>query len=64
MVFKDIHPSFTEGVVVDVVHEHKEWRIQVYGVFWFARAATNLSFKPGDTVRVVGRQGIKLIIDM
>lgn len=60
---KGHHQLFEEGIVVDVVREHKEWRIQVYGVFWFAKANTNLNFHPGDVVRIIGRQGTKLIID-
>lgn len=55
---------FEEGVVIDVVREHQEWRIQIYGVYWFARTNSHCNFKPGDIVRIVGRKGTKLIIEM
>lgn len=55
---------FEEAIVVEVVREHQEWRIQLHGVYWFARTNSNSSFKPGDIVHIVGRQGTKLIIDI
>lgn len=55
--------GLSEGVVVDVVCQHKEWVVRVYGIYWHARTPTEASFKPGDSIRIVGRQGTKLLIE-
>lgn len=52
-----------EGIVVEIVRKSEEWRVQVHGVYWFAKTNTHLDFNPGDIIRVVGRKGNKLIID-
>ncbi|MFG6093798.1 NfeD family protein [Leptothoe sp. ISB3NOV94-8A] len=60
---KEYRQLSTEGIVVEIVRKSEEWRVQVYGVYWFAKANRHLDFNPGDIVRVVGRRGNKLIID-
>ncbi len=53
--------SKEEGTV-DAVVAQQEWRIKFHGVYWHARAKDSFTFSPGDTVRIVGREDLKLLI--
>ncbi|MEO1352707.1 MAG: NfeD family protein [Cyanobacteria bacterium J06635_15] len=44
-------------------NNRQEYWIRYHGVLWTAISATPLSLKTGEKVKVVGRQGNRLIIE-
>lgn len=53
-----------QGQVHAVVKPGLEWVVCVNGVYWKARAAlADYSFKAGDAVRPIDRQGNTLLIE-
>jgi len=50
------------GVIESVVRQGHEWRVRVSGVYWSAITTRPVELCPGDSVEVVGRQNLKLII--
>lgn len=52
-----------EGVVKAVVREGKEWQVYVRGIYWFARSIKPADLAPGASIRVVGQDSIKLLIE-
>lgn len=51
-----------EGLIIEVVRPRHEWIVRVYGVYWHARTSTHSDFAPDDLVRVIGREGQRLLI--
>lgn len=51
-----------EAVVAEIVRQKELWRVEYQGSWWTARSIEPLFLVPGSIVRVVGRQGITLII--
>ena len=39
------------------------WQVEYHASFWYAYASKHYSFNPGDVVRVIGREGIGLLIE-
>lgn len=59
----DDEQSEHEAVIEDVLTPGKEWRVRYKASFWKAGSNTvNLDLLPKDTVHVIGRQNLKLII--
>lgn len=52
-----------EGKIDKVIEPGKVWRVAHKATFWFARSHADANFCPGDWVRVVGREGIVLVIE-
>jgi len=52
-------PVGHEGVVVQV----SPLEVEVFGSFWHARSAPATEFRKGDRVRVVGREGLTLVVE-
>lgn len=59
---RDFSENGKEGVIEAVLEPAHEWRIRVQGVYWRARSSMNTNFQPGDRIRVIGRDEIKLLI--
>ena len=59
---RDFSENGKEGVVDAVLEPAKEWRIKVQGVYWRARSKVKTNFRPGDRIRVTGRDEGKLLI--
>jgi membrane protein implicated in regulation of membrane protease activity len=52
-----------EAIVDEIVHAGDRFRVKFQGSYWFARAKSFLLILPGDSVRVVGRQNITLLVE-
>jgi membrane protein implicated in regulation of membrane protease activity len=52
-----------EGKIAEVVEQGKVWRVWHKATFWFARSRKGTDFKPGDWVKVVGREGTVLFVE-
>lgn len=52
-----------EGVVDEVVHQGREWRIQFQASYWTARSHHLITLVPGDLVRIIGRDNITLLVE-
>lgn len=52
-----------EAVVQKVVQQGKVWRVDFEGSNWYARCERDVVLVPGDTVYVVKRHNITLIIE-
>lgn len=53
-----------QGQIDSVVQPGLEWIVCVNGVYWKARAAlADYSFKAGDAIRPIDRQGNTLLIE-
>jgi membrane protein implicated in regulation of membrane protease activity len=52
-----------EAKVDKVVEPGRTWRVYHKGVYWPAYSYSGANFQPGDWVRVVGRDGINLVIE-
>ena len=52
-----------EGIINTIVQQGRIWRIQFEATEWNARSVYPVSLFPGDSVRVVGRQNITLLIE-
>lgn len=52
-----------EGVIDEVICQQKEWRVFFSATYWSARSEHPTTLMPGDTVRVVGRDNITLLIE-
>jgi membrane protein implicated in regulation of membrane protease activity len=52
------------GIIHSVVTPGLEWVVRVNGVYWTARAAlADYTFKAGDSIRPIDRQGNTLLIE-
>lgn len=63
LVFEEkLYPG--QGQIHSVVQPGLEWVVCVNGVYWKARAAlADSSFKAGDAIRPIARQGNTLLIE-
>lgn len=52
-----------EGIIVEVVSPGYEWVVRVCDVYWHARSLTEDNFAPDERVHVIGRKGLKLLIE-
>lgn len=52
-----------EGKIETVVEQGKTWRVRHNATTWSARSDSAADFRPGDWVRVIGRQGLTLFIE-
>jgi membrane protein implicated in regulation of membrane protease activity len=52
-----------EGKIDKVIEPGRVWRVAHKATFWFARSHADANFRPGDWVKVVGREGIVLLIE-
>jgi membrane protein implicated in regulation of membrane protease activity len=51
-----------EAIIEEVIEQGKSWRVRYQGTWWTARCIHQMSLFPGDTVYVVGRHSITLLI--
>lgn len=51
-----------QGKIDKVVEPGRMWRVYHRGVYWPAYSYSGVDFREGDWVRVVGRDGIALVI--
>lgn len=56
--------SYEQGKISEVIHQGYEWRVKAKGSYWTGISATPMNAKVGDRVRVVGTQGIRLLIEL
>lgn len=57
-------PTVTvEGKVAQVLEPGRKWQVQYASTLWSAQAPARAHLKPGDWVKVIGRQGIILLIE-
>lgn len=57
--------SDATATIEDVIQQGQEWRVIYEGAYWKALPAqANLVLMPGDTVRVLGRQGNDLLVQV
>ncbi len=52
-----------EGVIEAIIYPTKLWQVEFRGSYWTAEANYPFSFALGDIVRVVGLNGIYLLIE-
>ena len=52
-----------KGVVDEVISPGYEWRIRLHGVFWHAKSRSYLRMVPGQEVKIIDREGLKLFIE-
>lgn len=52
-----------EGTIKTVVEPGKIWRVWYHATTWPARSDSLVEFRPGDRVKVTGRQGLTLSIE-
>jgi membrane protein implicated in regulation of membrane protease activity len=52
-----------EGIVNTIVEQGKTWRIHFDATEWNAKSVYPAFLFPGDSVRVVGRQNITLLVE-
>jgi membrane protein implicated in regulation of membrane protease activity len=55
--------SLQRAVVATIIHPHRTGRIKFQGSWWFARCDHNITLHPGETVQVIGRQNITLLVE-
>jgi membrane protein implicated in regulation of membrane protease activity len=53
----------TVSVTEEVSFEHSKGRIYFRGTWWNARSLSNRIFRPGETVRLVGKEGTVWIVE-
>lgn len=59
-----LSPNYERGEISGVICQGYEWRVKAKGSYWTGIATTPMNAKVGDRVRVVGTQGIKLLIEL
>lgn len=52
-----------EGKIARVLEPGKKWQVQYASTFWSAQTHSLADLQPGDWVKVIGRQGIILLIE-
>jgi membrane protein implicated in regulation of membrane protease activity len=52
-----------EGKIARVLEPGKKWQVQYASTLWSAQTPALAHLKPGDWVKVIGRQGIILLIE-
>jgi membrane protein implicated in regulation of membrane protease activity len=52
-----------EGKIAEVVEPGKIWRVYYKATYWSARAQKQENLRSGDWVKVIGRQGLVLLIE-
>lgn len=52
-----------EGKIARVLEPGKKWQVQYASTFWSAQTRGLTNLQPGDWVKVIGRQGIILLIE-
>ncbi len=55
--------EMAEGIVEEVVCQQREWRVYFSATYWSARSIKPTTLMPGDSVHVVGRDNITLLIE-
>lgn len=55
--------TYQKAVVAKTIQPYKTGRIQFQGSWWFARCDSEITLYPGETVRVIGRQNITLLVE-
>ena len=58
--------SYLEGVGIadSKITSHKRGRIRLHGSWWFALSNSNITIRPGQKVRVTGRQNHTLMVEL
>ncbi|MDY6786375.1 MAG: NfeD family protein [Cyanobacteriota bacterium] len=51
-----------EAVVDEEIQPHRVGRVRFRGSYWNARCSDRITFVPGETVMVVGRDNITLLV--
>lgn len=65
----NVHPTeafdyATETAVVKIpIHAGKVGRVKLHGVYWFARSHTFRTIEAGEDVKVLDREGLKLVVE-
>ena len=52
-----------QGRIDEEIEAGKVWRVRYLATFWTARSYKNETFKSGDYIRVVKREGLILFIE-
>lgn len=55
--------SKSEAIVVKAIEPFRVGRIRFQGSWWSARCNQDITLRPGELVRVVGRQNITLLVE-
>ncbi|NJR66079.1 MAG: hypothetical protein HC772_13360 [Leptolyngbyaceae cyanobacterium CRU_2_3] len=52
-----------KAVVASTIQPYRTGRIKFQGSWWFARCDHDITLNPGETVHVIGRQNITLLVE-
>lgn len=62
-IFLDPASFDKEAVIEKIIEQGKSWRVHYQGTWWTARCIKQVMLFPGDTVYVIGRHSITLLIE-
>lgn len=57
------NPSDRRAIVEETIRPNHSGRVRFQGSWWFARCPQDVTIEPGNEVRVIGNQGITLLIE-
>jgi membrane protein implicated in regulation of membrane protease activity len=62
-VFSFQQPSDQRAVVEETIRPNHSGRVRFQGSWWFARCQADVTIEAGEEVKVIGHQGITLLVE-